>query len=157
MQNTQPDNNLKRSILVNTVDCLCAILLIGCTTWVGLKYGSMPERIPIHYGLNGVADGYGSKSAIWTVIVFAWFEIGLVSLVEQFLKFRKARQENTPSRLRSAWHLLSTTKLAIACMFAYIAVMSVSCRNLPEWFAAIVIAVFGANYLFWTIKAIRNR
>ena len=78
--------NLKRTRLVWFVDALCAVLLVGCTTWVACRYGSLPDRIPVHYGANGAVDGYGSKSTIWMLIAIMWTVFGLMSAVELFPK-----------------------------------------------------------------------
>ena len=73
--------NLKRTRLVCLVDGLCAVLLVGCTIWVACRYGSLPDRIPVHYGADGVIDGYGSKSTIWMLIAIMWTVFGLMSAV----------------------------------------------------------------------------
>ena len=67
------DFNLKRTSLTWIIDCLCGVLLIGMTVWVVCCYPSLPDRIPIHYGIDGVIDGYGAKSMIWLLLGSMWF------------------------------------------------------------------------------------
>lgn len=153
--------NPKRTLLVWIVDCVCAMLLIGCTIWVACRYGSLPDRIPIHYGANGVVDGYGSKSMIWAVIAIMWAVVGIVSAVEQFPRlwntvFERTK-ENQCRLLPLTWHFMSTTKLAISSMFAYVVVMCVRGGNLSPLFHPLVLTALCANSLYWIIKLAINR
>ena len=51
----------------------------------------------------------------------------------------------------------STTKLLVACLFAYMVVMCVRGENLLAWFAPMVVTVFCANSLFWVIRLFLSR
>ena len=148
---------MKRTLLVKVVDCICAALLIGCTIWVACRYGSLPDQIPTHYGANGVVDGYGSKIMIWGVIAIMWVVVGLLSAVEQFLRCwntgSKLTKENLCRQLALIWHFVSTTKLAISVIFAYIVVvMSLRGENLSSLFLPLILTVLCANSLYWIIK-----
>ena len=155
------DCHLKRTRLVWFVDSLCAVLLVGCTIWVACRYGALPDRIPVHYGADGIIDGYGSKSTIWMPIAIMWTVIGFLSAVELFPKHWntvvKITKENHVRVLSLTWHLLSTTKLVLSCMFAYIVVLCVSGMNLSVLFLPILFTVLGANFLYWIVRLILNR
>ena len=152
---------MKRTRLIKIVDCICAILLIGCTIWVACRYGSLPDRIPTHYDASGVIDGYGSKSTIWVVISIMWVVVGLVSVVEQFPRLWntgfKLTKENRSRLLALTWHFISTTKIVISVLFAYIIVMCVKGGNLSPLFLPFVLTVLCANSLYWIIKLVINR
>ena len=153
--------NLKRTRLVCLVDGLCAVLLVGCTIWVACRYGSLPDRIPVHYGADGVIDGYGSKSTIWMLIAIMWTVFGLMSAVELSPKHWntvvKITKENHVRVLSLTWHFMSTTKLALLCMFAYIVIICVSGMNLSALFLPILFTVLGANSLYWIVRLTLNR
>ncbi len=153
--------NLKRTLLIKIVDYICAILLIGSTIWVACHYCSLPDRIATHYDANGVIDGYGSKSTIWVVIAIMWVVVGLVSVAEQFPRCWntgfKLTKENHCRLLALIWHFVSTTKLAISVMFAYIVVMCARGGNLSPLFLPLVLTVLCANSLYWIIKLAINR
>ena len=158
---------MKRTRLIKIVDCICAILLIGCTVWVACQYGSLPDRIPTHYNANGIIDGYGSKSMIWTVIAIMWVLVGLMSAGEQIPRlwntWFKLIKENHSRLLALTW-LFSTTKLVVSVMFAYIVVMCVIGNNV-----ALSLGMVGAlsivrfrtaikdardtAYIFWCVAA----
>ena len=48
------DCKVKRTRLVRTVDWLCGALLIGITVWVACRYAALPDKIPTHFGADGV-------------------------------------------------------------------------------------------------------
>ena len=152
---------MKRTRLVRVVECICAMLLIGCTIWVACRYGSLPDRIPTHYGADGVIDGYGGKSMIWAVISIMWVVVGIMSVVEQFPRCWntgfKLTKENRSRLLALTWHFMSTTKLVISALFAYSVVMFVRGGNPSPLFLPLFLTVLGANSLYWIIKLAINR
>jgi uncharacterized membrane protein len=53
------------------------ILLLFIWEYSLISYRDLPEIIPIHFGLDGVADGFGSKKFIWLLaiiptLIFVW-------------------------------------------------------------------------------------
>ena len=152
------DCRVKRTPLVWIVDLLCGALLIGITVWVVCRYGSLPDRIPIHYGVNGVVDGYGAKSMIWVLVATTWILVGIVSAVEQFPRFWnvpfKVTKEN---QWTLTWHLISTTKLIVLGIVVYPTIMSVLGENLPACFTLIVPTALVVNSLYWVVRLFLNR
>ena len=155
------DCRVKRTPLVWIVDWLCGVLLIGITIWVAYRYCSLPDRIPIHYGVNGVVDGYGAKSMIWVLVAMAWILVGIVSAVEQFPRFWnvpfKVTKENQCRVLTLTWHLISTTKLIVLGIVADMTTMSVLGGNLSPCFGPLVPTVLVVKSLFWAVRFFLNR
>ena len=155
------DCSVKRTPLVWIVDLLCGALLIGITIWVACRYGSLPDRMPVHYGANGVVDGYGAKSMIWVLVAMAWIEVGIVSAVEQFPRLWNVpfnvTKENQCRVLTLTWHLISTTKLIVLGLVVYTTIMSVLAGNLSAYFMPVCIGVLVANSLYWVVRLFLNR
>ena len=40
-------------------------LLVFIWVYTMITYGKLPETVPIHFGLDGTADGFGSKNTNW--------------------------------------------------------------------------------------------
>ena len=40
-------------------------LLVFIWVYTMITYGKLPETVPIHFGLDGKADGFGSKNTNW--------------------------------------------------------------------------------------------
>ena len=155
------DCKTERTRLVRIIDLLCGLLLIGITIWVACRYAALPDKIPTHYGADGVIDGYGNKSAIWILIVIMWFLVGVVSLAELFPRFWnipvKVTKDNHGQLIALIWHFLSITKLLVASLFAYLIVMCVRGENLLPCFMPMVLTVFGLNSLYWVVRLFQKR
>ena len=159
--NHKNDCGVKRTLLVRVADWLCGTLLVGITIWVLYRYGALPDRIPTHYGPDGVIDGYGPKSMIWLLIAGAWIGVGIMTAVEQFprlwnLPF-KVTKENQCRVLSLIWHWISTTKLIVLGLFIYLTVMSALGWNLSICFMLVSIGVLVANSLYWVVRLFLNR
>ena len=63
-------------------------LLISIWVFTGMKYGGLPEIIPTHFVVNGSADGFGHKKAIWFLPSIATFLF--------FILFAVTRNPNSP-------------------------------------------------------------
>ena len=155
------DCKVKRTRLVLIVDWLCSALLIGITAWVACRFAAMPDKIPTHFGADGVIDGYGGKSMIWGLLAIMWVLVIVISVMELFPRHWnvpfKVTKENHSRMMTLTWHFISTTKLLVACLFAYLVVMCVRGENLLAWFAPIVLTVFCTNSLFWAIRMFFSR
>ena len=155
------DCRVKRTPLVWIVDWLCGVLLIGITIWVACRYGALPDRIPVHYGADGVVDGYGAKDMVWVLVAMAWIEVGIVSAVEQFPRFWnvpfKVTKENQNRMMTLTWHLISTTKLIVLGIVVYPTIMSVLGGNLPAFFTSLVPTALVVNSLYWVVRLFLNR
>ena len=58
---------MKKSSTLGTV--LIFLIMIIPLVYAGSIYSSMPETIPLHFGIDGKADRFGNKSEIWFVII----------------------------------------------------------------------------------------
>ncbi len=45
-------------------------LIIAITVAItGGRYGKLPDRVPIHFGIDGAVDGYGPRYAAWLLVI----------------------------------------------------------------------------------------
>ena len=155
------DCKVKRTRLVRIVDWLCGALLIGITAWVACRYAALPDKIPTHFGADGVVDGYGGKSMIWGLLAIMWVLVIVISVAELFPRHwnvpLKVTRENYSLMMTLTWHFISTTKLLVAILFAYVVVMCMRGENLSAMFMPIVLTVLFANSLFWVIRLFLSR
>ena len=52
-------------MLAHVATAVSPVFLLGMFALLLLNYSSLPAQVPIHFGLNGQPDRYGSRSAIW--------------------------------------------------------------------------------------------
>jgi uncharacterized membrane protein len=53
-------------------DLLNALLLALITYTVLSRYGALPDRVPVHFGISGTPDRWGSKSELFALVAIAW-------------------------------------------------------------------------------------
>lgn len=157
----EEDCRVKRTAIVWIVDSLCGVLLLAITVWVACRYGALPDRIPIHYGADGVIDVYGQKSTIWSLVASAWIMVGVMTAVEQFPRLWnvpvKVTKENRRRLLTLTWHLVSTTKLIVFGLFVYLMIMAVHGGNLWACFVPATMTVLSVNSIYWIVRIFLNR
>jgi len=68
------------SQLASAVQVISAALVAASCIYLAQRYGDLPSRIPIHFGLKGQADNWGRKAWLWICpvlsLVFAAGVIG---------------------------------------------------------------------------------
>ena len=155
------DCSVRRTWLVWIIDILCVAVLIGITIWVGRCYAALPDRIPVHYGANGVIDGYGNKNTIWFLVAGMWGLVVVLTTVEQFPGLWnvpvKVTKENQSRLLTLTWRFISSTKVIVTGIFAYLIIMIVKGVNLSPYFMLTMLTVLVANILYWGIRLFLNR
>ena len=48
---------------------LIFLILIIPVVYTASIYSTLPETIPLHFGIDGKADGFGNKSKIWFIVI----------------------------------------------------------------------------------------
>lgn len=86
-------------------------------------FDSLPERIPIHFGLNGQPDGWAGKAMIFVLPSMGLFSFILLCLAGKFPQFSKKpwlTEEQNQRRFEASRRILPWLNLQIGAMFAYI-------------------------------------
>jgi uncharacterized membrane protein len=107
--------------LLEVIGALAALFLLFYPL---LQYGSLPEEIPMHFNLRGVADSYWSKAGIWglTAIALAtyivlWF---LNKSPHLFNYSGKVTAENAFSQYQLSTRMMRITNVVTVSFFAFI-------------------------------------
>jgi uncharacterized membrane protein len=53
-------------------DLLNALFLALTTYTVLSRYASLPDRVPVHFGISGTPDRWGSKSELFVLVALVW-------------------------------------------------------------------------------------
>ncbi len=94
-----------------------------------LYYADLPDTIPIHYGVDGKADDYGSKLTIFLLpaigaLLFAGLTI-LNKYPHHFNYPHEITEENKEKSYRSAQSMIRALKLLITLIFTYITIVTI--------------------------------
>ena len=124
------------------------ILLLIIWIIPAISFQNMPEIIPTHYGIDGQADGWGSRSTIFILpFISLLLSIGLSTLnrfPHLFNYTVKVTEENALYLYTKGARLFRIVKLIHAMVFLFIEwqVCNVSENNqLPAWFLPVVIII----------------
>ena len=49
-----------------------AIVLLGTTAWLLANWGSLPVRLPSHYGFGGEIDGWSGRGSLGLLLGIGW-------------------------------------------------------------------------------------
>jgi uncharacterized membrane protein len=84
------------------------------------SYGSLPERIPTHFGLSGEPDGYGGKGFLLVLVGVQTLLYGLLSVVPCFPDRIQVLGERTPGKIRAAIGMVRVLKVEMMVFFAFL-------------------------------------
>jgi hypothetical protein len=45
-----------------------AAIIIGTIAFTAARYGELPDRVPLHFGITGRADSYGPRPFVWLIV-----------------------------------------------------------------------------------------
>jgi uncharacterized membrane protein len=84
----------------------------------------LPNTIPIHFGLDGRANGWGNKNTMWQFIGIGAFLYLFLSVVRRFPHIFNypfpITPENAAQQYRNACQMLDWLKMEMTWIFSYI-------------------------------------
>ena len=113
-----------RGFLTIAIDAVALVALVASGLFVAANWSTLPDVVPIHFGLTGQPDGFGNK--IWLAAMPA---IGLGMFLMMTLARRYPQMSNLPWKITDAnrevqyaliKRLLTWIKLETSLMFAYL-------------------------------------
>ncbi|MDX2029143.1 MAG: DUF1648 domain-containing protein [Blastocatellia bacterium] len=138
-------------VLINSLSVV--VLLVGW--WIAVSvYPRLPDRIPIHFGLSGEADGWGGRAMIFLLPAV---QVGMALLF--FFVFQHEHRATRP--LSEAARLpLRMLTLEMQVMFTWLT-WRISenafgrAQGLSVWFLPVILLVLGATSA-WMVVAGRG-
>ena len=139
---------------------LSLLVLVGTVVFLAGYWKQIPAEVPMHYAA-GEIDRWGSRAELLILPVIAWLLYGLLTVVEQFPSAWntgvKVTAENREQVYALLGHMLSTLKLLVMVMFAWITLWCALARPLPVWFLPVVLAAVFGNMAYWLVRLFRAR
>ena len=154
---------MKRTILANVADALCLVLMIGSTAYLLARWGALPDRVPIHYGLTGKADGWIGKEYAWILPCIIWGLFVLLSVVECLpclwntggIKITDENRDRIHAIMRN---MLCTTKMLGVVLLSVLVVDAAHGGGaVPPVLIAASLPLIIVNIAFWWVKMFLNR
>lgn len=111
-----------------------------------LFWNQIPDTIPSHYRVSGIADAYSTKGGLFLLFLVVLFLLGLTTLSACHIKFEATSEfarEKEKKQLELDYPITIYLGFISQCCFAYIIFCTATCRNLGGWFTIIsLIATF---------------
>ena len=154
---------MKRTKLVNMVDALCLLLMMVSTVYLLAHWSALPDRVPIHYGLSGKANGWIGREHAWLLPCIIWGLFALFSVIECFPCLWgtggiKITDENRDCIYAIMRNMLCTTKmLALALLSVLVVDAAHGGGAVPSGLISAFLPLIAANIVFWWVKMFLNR
>lgn len=140
---------------------LSLLVLVGTVVFLAGYWKQIPAEVPMHYNAAGEIDRWGTKAELLILPVIAWLLYGVLTVVEQFPSAWntgvKVTAENREQVYALLGHMLSTLKLLVMVMFAWINLWCALARPLPGWFLPVVLAAVFGDMAYWLVRLFRAR
>lgn len=139
-------------------DVIGIIAILFMLIYTFMKYSGLPDTVPIHFGANGEADGFGSKS---TFIIWPAISIGMFIFLTILERYPQAynyparlNEQNAEAFYRNARKMLNYIKNIIAILFAYV---TYEILNLNGKLSPIFWILMALIFIVVIVGAIRQR
>lgn len=147
---------MKRRFWYWITDALGALLLLGISVFVLLRWQSIPVQVPAHFGAGGQITGYGNKASdLGMLLVLAWVMfVGMQVLA--FFPQSWNIPRRTPRAYQAAADALAALRLCLALIFGYLLFCTALGRGLGAWFFPLMLVFVGGSVLYMLIGALRG-
>jgi len=124
IENQRPGLQIPKTRVEIMLDVVAILLVIIGWAMTYLAYNNLPESVPVHYGIDGTADRYGSKNSLIWLSVLNTVMVAVLSILALYPhKFNfpvKITAENAQAEYSKARMLVISIKFLIAALFVYI-------------------------------------
>lgn len=119
-----------------------AIVLLGTTAWLLANWGSLPVRLPSHYGFSGEIDGWSGRGSLGLLLGIGWGVWLLLAVTRYFprggLSGLPVTDRSPPCLYCLMGEMLTVLQLVIALIFAFLSVWPLTFRALARVVVACV-------------------
>jgi len=104
------------------LDILCLLIMVGNVIYIIMVYPTLPQRIPIHFNGNDVADGWGNKGFVWILPLITLIIWGCMTILEKFphlYNYSNLTERNIEDQYKNARLMVHIIKAETTIFFTY--------------------------------------
>jgi len=120
----RPVLDIPRSQLEQTIEIVTIAALLSGIIYAAAYWSDLPDRIPVHFGIDGTPDGWGSKLLMLLplgVSVVIYVGLTILSRYPHIYNYPwTITSDNAPKMYALARLFMSTLKCEIVVLFSYI-------------------------------------
>ena len=123
-----------------------------------ISYKTLPDKIPTHFNIDGIADNFGDKSEIFTLPFIATFLIiGLTILNKYLNSSNMLNKRNNLKNYKIPMRIVRFLKIAILIIFGMIILHTIEIaknhsKGLGNWLLIMTILVINIPTLYYLTK-----
>lgn len=142
------------------IEVCCIILLVGTLIYLVVNWGSIPDRVPMHYNAAGEITSFAGKATLLIVYVMALIMYIGLSTMERYPQTWNAgvkiTEHNKIRIYRILKDMIKTTKLIIVVAFIYLTINTAMAKPLSGWFTPVFLVLIIGSIIFFTAKVFKN-
>ncbi len=123
-------NTKKLTSLEIMIELLCAGLIGAVFLYLYSVWGSLPDRVPTHFDLQGIADGWGSRNSLISIpiiMAISYIALSFMSMFPNVYNYPiKLTLDNKERQYANAALMIRTIKFEIILLFSNLIYSSVS-------------------------------
>ena len=147
---------LKKTRFDVLLNVLCLIQLIGMILFLLIYWPHIPQQIPMHYDLAGNISRWGSRKELIIFPVMAWITYLPITLVEHFPEVWntgvQVTEHNRTLVYSALFHMFSSLKFLITCLYTYSILQTALMLELPSWFLFAIGALLCCDIGYWMYR-----
>lgn len=121
---SRPIINVPKEPLDWFLEGVAWIAVLAMFAYPFYHYGSLPDKIPTHFGPNGQPDAYGAKRSIWALPIISLITFLIFIVLNRkphiFNYPTKITEENALTQYQAATRLMRLLNTVITGFMAYI-------------------------------------
>jgi uncharacterized membrane protein len=162
----RPRLNLELTQADKSVEIIGWLLIFAIWGLTILSYQNLPDIIPTHYNVAGVADGFGDKWMILTLPLVATVLFVVLTILNKFPHIfnypTEITADNALRQYTNATRLVRYLKVIIALIFGLIAFQTIRHANgqtdgLGVWFLPLTMGLIFIPVIYFLIKSIKTK
>ncbi|QKQ74804.1 DUF1648 domain-containing protein [Nostoc sp. TCL240-02] len=127
---------------------------------------TLPDTIPIHFGFDGKANGWGSKKILWLLPIVGLAIYGLLTFISRyphtFNYLVVITEENALRQYQIACSMLNWLKSEMVWTFVYIEwqifyLATTENPNLGVWFVPVTLIIIFGTIGYWLSQSLMAR
>jgi uncharacterized membrane protein len=135
--------------------------IVAAILLVLVEWSRLPAAVPTHFGWSGAPNGYGSRMALWSVVLLMIFIYGMLILAQRNpcrINMPVPRGHERRGECESlAAEMVSWVKLEVMWLLVYVvwAIIRAALNDgtgVRGWFAPIAIALVGGTVVIYRSK-----